>query len=26
MIRKAFLMQVNPDQHEEYQKRHNPIW
>ena len=26
MIRKAFLMQVNPDMHEEYQKRHNPIW
>lgn len=26
MIRKAFLMQVNPDQHEEYQKRHAPIW
>ncbi|MGI6456903.1 MAG: L-rhamnose mutarotase [bacterium] len=26
MIRKAFLMQVNPDQHEEYRKRHNPIW
>ncbi|MDP8244749.1 MAG: L-rhamnose mutarotase [Candidatus Hinthialibacter antarcticus] len=26
MIRKAFLMKVNPDQHEEYLKRHNPIW
>jgi L-rhamnose mutarotase len=26
MIRKAFLMQVNPDAHEEYEKRHNPIW
>jgi L-rhamnose mutarotase len=26
MIRKAFVMQVNPDQHEEYHKRHNPIW
>ncbi len=26
MIRKAFLMQVNPDQHAEYEKRHNPIW
>ena len=26
MIRKAFLMQVNPGQHEEYRKRHNPIW
>ena len=26
MIRKAFRMQVHPDKHEEYQKRHNPIW
>jgi L-rhamnose mutarotase len=26
MIRKAFVMEVNPDQHEEYRKRHNPIW
>lgn len=26
MIRKAFLMQVNPDKHAEYEKRHNPIW
>jgi|ETNmetMinimDraft_26_1059896.scaffolds.fasta_scaffold185524_2 L-rhamnose mutarotase len=26
MIRKAFVMQVNSDQHEEYRKRHNPIW
>ena len=26
MIRKAFVMEVNPDQHEEYQKRHSPIW
>ena len=26
MIRKAFVMQVNPDQHAEYEKRHNPIW
>ncbi|HHE73229.1 MAG TPA: L-rhamnose mutarotase [Chloroflexi bacterium] len=26
MIRKAFVMYVNPDKHEEYQKRHNPIW
>ena len=26
MIRKAFVMQVNPAQHEEYEKRHNPIW
>ncbi|HCK08407.1 L-rhamnose mutarotase [bacterium] len=26
MIRKAFVMRVNPDQHEEYERRHNPIW
>jgi L-rhamnose mutarotase len=26
MIRKAFVMEVNPDQHEEYRRRHNPIW
>ena len=26
MIRKAFAMRVNPDQHEEYRIRHNPIW
>lgn len=26
MIRKAFLMSVNPDQHEEYQRRHDAIW
>ena len=26
MIRKAFVMQVNPEQREEYQKRHSPIW
>ena len=26
MIRKAFRMSVNPDQHEEYEKRHRPIW
>ncbi len=26
MIRKAFLMGVNPDQHEEYERRHRPIW
>jgi L-rhamnose mutarotase len=25
MIRKAFLMKVNPDAHEEYERRHNPI-
>lgn len=26
MIRKAFVMQVYPDQHVEYERRHNPIW
>lgn len=26
MIRRAFLMHVDPDQHEEYQQRHNPVW
>jgi len=26
MIRKAFIMQVHPDQFEEYRRRHNPIW
>ncbi|QWA11988.1 L-rhamnose mutarotase [Sodalis ligni] len=26
MIRKAFVMQVNPEAHEEYRHRHNPIW
>jgi len=26
MIRKAFVMQVNPDRHEEYRKRHSPVW
>ncbi|SFU18611.1 L-rhamnose mutarotase [Kosakonia arachidis] len=26
MIRKAFVMQVNPEAHEEYARRHNPIW
>lgn len=26
MIRKAFVMQVNPGQHDEYGHRHNPIW
>ena len=26
MIRKAFAMSVNPAQHEEYERRHNPIW
>jgi len=26
MIRKAFVMAVNPDQHEEYERRHRPVW
>ena len=26
MIRKAFLMKVNPSAHAEYERRHNPIW
>lgn len=26
MIRKAFVMQVNPGAHAEYERRHNPIW
>lgn len=26
MIRKAFVMQVNPYAHAEYQRRHSPIW
>lgn len=26
VIRKAFVMQVNPDAHDEYRQRHNPIW
>jgi len=26
MIRKTFLMSVNPDAHVEYKKRHRPIW
>ncbi len=26
MIRKAFLMKVEPDAHEEYERRHCPIW
>ncbi|WP_077619361.1 L-rhamnose mutarotase [Bacillus sinesaloumensis] len=26
MIRKAFVMTVYPDMHEEYEKRHNEIW
>lgn len=26
MIRKAFLMRLNADAHDEYIRRHNPIW
>ncbi len=26
MLRKAFVMGVLPDQHQEYEKRHNPVW
>ena len=26
MIRKAFVMSVNPGQEKEYETRHNPIW
>ena len=26
MIRKAFLMSVNADAHQEYEHRHRPIW
>lgn len=26
MIRKAFVMSINPDKHEEYHRRHSPIW
>lgn len=26
MIRKAFVMSVDPGQHDEYRRRHNPIW
>ena len=26
MIRKAFLMQVNADAHDEYERRHRPVW
>lgn len=26
MLRKAFVMPVNPDCHQEYQRRHSPIW
>ena len=26
MIRKAFLLHVHPNVHEEYERRHRPIW
>ena len=26
MIRKSFVMSVNPDKHSEYERRHSPIW
>ncbi|MFK7846228.1 MAG: L-rhamnose mutarotase [Rhodothermales bacterium] len=26
MIRKAFMLQVLPEHHAEYESRHNPIW
>ncbi len=26
MLKKAFLMHVAPDKHDEYERRHNPIW
>ena len=26
MIRKAFLMSVNPDAHDAYERHHRPIW
>ena len=26
MIRKAFVVSVDPDQHAEYERRHQPIW
>ena len=26
MLRKAFKMSVRPDRHQEYARRHNPIW
>jgi len=26
MIRKAFLMRLNPGRREEYERRHNPVW
>ena len=26
MIRKAFVLEIHPDKHDEYRQRHNPIW
>lgn len=26
MIRKAFIMYVNPDKHQEYKRRHDELW
>ncbi|EIC85770.1 L-rhamnose mutarotase [Serratia sp. M24T3] len=26
MLRKAFVMQVHPHAHDEYQRRHSPVW
>lgn len=26
MLRKAFVMQVHPDCHAEYERRHSPVW
>jgi L-rhamnose mutarotase len=26
MIRKAFVTTIDPEQHEEYERRHRPIW
>jgi L-rhamnose mutarotase len=26
MLRKAFRMSVHPGQHQEYERRHRPIW
>ncbi len=26
MIRKAFVMAVDPAKHDEYERRHNPVW
>jgi len=26
MLRRGFVMQVHPNKHDEYERRHNPIW